>query len=337
MRLFTFRAASGRPHTIPGRGRRGLRYIDKYAGAPLVFALGMLRRRGSLPSRLRRIGLLNTAAIGDTLLMAGPLADLRERYPFGEFVVLAGPSNYEAAKLLDPEVRVVNLPVLDPLSSVRLLRGLRLDLLLDFGAWARLNALLSALSRAKFTVGFRTRGQYRHYAYDAAVEHSDDLHELENYRRLTAVVNVAPEHQPRIRGQLPSNGGLARSYLVFHLWPGGTASRYKQWPLERWIKLAEHFIRAGFTIVFTGSPPQQSANDAVIAALNPELRGLALNQAGLSLAGTCALISGASLVVSVDTGAMHLAAALEAPTLALMGPACRRRWGPVSDSARVLE
>ncbi len=329
-----------RDNATPGRGHHVLRNVDKYAGVPLVFCLGMLRRRRRFPEEIRRIGLLNTAAIGDTILMSAPLADLRSTYRNAEICLLVGPSNYEAACLVSPADMVVKLPVFHPLSSVLQIRKRNLDLLLDFGPWARLNAIFAALSRAKFIAGFRTTGQHRHYGYDLAVDHLADVHELDNYRRLLSDLKITCRQRPRIaRARIPSilDERLRKPYLVFHLWPGGTGSKLKQWPIERWVKLAEHFIATGYRIVLTGGPSQGVANDRVIDAVTSARRRFIYNQAGLSLATTAALMLAAALVVSVDTGVMHLAAALEVPLVALMGPACSKRWGPVSDLAVVLE
>ena len=60
------------------------------------------------------------------------------------------------------------------------------------------------------------------------------------------------------------------------------------------------------------------------------------NSACINLRKTAALITGAKLVVSVDTGIMHLAAALHTPVVAT-GPACKARWGPVGDPVWVVE
>jgi ADP-heptose:LPS heptosyltransferase len=325
---------------MPGRGSHVLRKLDKYVGVPLVFCLGMIRRRRRFPEMISRIALLNTAAIGDTVLMSAPLADLRSAYRNAEILLLVGPSNYDAACLLSAADSVIKLPVFDPLSAILQIRQLKLDLLLDFGPWARLNAILAAFSRAKFTAGFRTAAQHRHYSYDLAVDHLGDSHELDNYRSLVSQLDLPCRHRPRIDiEQILSTPDqkMLNPYLVFHLWPGGTGCKLKQWPVERWVRLAEHFIDGGYRIVLTGAPSQKFANDAVVDAVSVTRRRLVYNQAGLSLSETAALLHLARLVVSVDTGVMHMAAALEVPLVALMGPACRRRWGPISASASVLE
>jgi ADP-heptose:LPS heptosyltransferase len=325
---------------MPGRGHHILRTLDKYLGVPLVFCLGLMRRRGTIPQNPRRIGLLNTAAIGDTILMSGPLADIRAAYRDAEIYLLVGPSNYDAACLLGAADSVIRLPVFDPFSALLLIRALQLDLLLDFGPWPRLNAILTGLSQAAFCVGFRTRGQYRHYNYDLAVDHLSDVHELDNYRRLLLELNLTCTHRPRIAIEHISSAvaePMTEPYLVFHLWSGGSGSALKQWPVERWVKLAEYFVDRGYEIVLTGGPSQTSANDRVIDQVSVSRRRFIHNHAGISLAGTAARMLRASLVVSVDTGVMHMAAALDVPLVALMGPACIRRWGPVSGSASALQ
>ena len=157
--------------TVPGRGNRNLRMLDRYLGIPLVFALGTLRRRKKTPSKTDRIAVLNTAAIGDTILMSAPIADLREACPESQINLLVGPSNYEAACMIEGVDSVVQLEVFNPVAAVKEIRKQRYDLLLDFGPWSRLNSLLSILSGARFTVGFRTAREYRHFGYDLAVDH----------------------------------------------------------------------------------------------------------------------------------------------------------------------
>lgn len=57
----------------------------------------------------------------------------------------------------------------------------------------------------------------------------------------------------------------------------------------------------------------------------------------MSLRETAAILAHARLVVSVDTGVMHMAAALGAPLVALHGPTPSRRWGPIGENAMAID
>ena len=325
---------------LPGRGSSRARLLDRYLGIPLVFIAGQCRRKRAIPTRVRKIGLLNTAALGDTILMSGPLADLRAAYPYAQIVFLSGPSNYEAACLLDGADAVIELPVFRPLAAIRAVRELDFDLFLDFGPWCRLNALIAICSEAKFIAGFRTTSQARHFGYDLVVEHSEDAHELENHRGLIRALGILPVHTPRLSCEKLESQNvyeLTRRFAVFHLWPGGTAAKLKEWMVGRWIALAEDFAAERYEVAFTGAGNQRGLNDSVIAQVRPSLRPRMRNAAGASLRETLRLVSRAELVVSVDTGVMHMAAAVGVPLVALHGPSSPQRWGPVSERALVVE
>jgi ADP-heptose:LPS heptosyltransferase len=331
---------SSRSSKIRGRGNRLLRAVDRYAGIPVIAVMGALRRKRALPERIDRIGILTTAAIGDTILIGAVVSDLQSAFPASSIIFFAGESNYDAAVLLPTPDCVIRLPIYRPLHAARIVRECGLDLLLDFGPWPRINAFIAKLSGSRFTAGFRTPGQYRHYCYDLAVDHSPDLHELENHRRMIRWLGVEPTHLPGLDlRKIPTNPNIAIShpYLVFHLWPGGTRSRENQWPLERWIRLVAHFAARGYSIALTGAPAQRLASEEVIRAIDIRYRPVVQNAAGINLAETAALVAGARIVVSVDTGIKHLAAALEVPLIALHGPMSSMRWGPVGNSAVAID
>jgi lipopolysaccharide heptosyltransferase III len=325
---------------LPGRGNYRARLLDRYLGIALVFALGTLRRKRMIPAEPKHIGLLNTAAVGDTILMSGPVADLRAQHRHARITLASGPSNYDIACMLNHVDKVVRLPVFNPLASLRLLRAQGFDVLLDFGPWCRLNALLATLSGARFVVGFRTPGEARHFGYDLSVGHSNSVHELENHRRIVRALGIQTVHPPCLRHIKAKNGkseNVQEPYVVCHLWPGGSAARQKEWPTMRWVALAEHFCRSGYGIVFTGSPNQRALNESVIAQIRPPFRRFARNVAGAPLVETLRVLAGAKLTVSVDTGVVHMAAALDVPLVALYGPSKAERWGPIGERTIVVE
>jgi ADP-heptose:LPS heptosyltransferase len=321
-----------------GRGNNRLRQLDRYLGIPLVYLTGRFRRRRGIPPRKSQIGLLNTAAIGDTVLMSAVAADLRNEYPNASITLFAGPSNYHAGQMIEVVDRVERLEVFNPLASVMSVRRSRLDILMDFGPWSRLNSLITRCSGADFTIGFRTRGEYRHYGYDIAVEHGTDVHELENHRRLVRALGVAAVHAPSIRSAAHSAllpGG--EPFVVLHMWPGGSGAELKEWPAGRWVELVNQFARDRYRMLLTGSPDQRRNNEVFISSLDPTIRLSVNNVAGASLLETSLVLSHASLVVSVNTGVMHMAAAVGVPLVALHGPTNAKRWGPVSERAVSIE
>jgi ADP-heptose:LPS heptosyltransferase len=321
--------------TASERGNKGLKSLDWYLGIPVVCALGLLRRKRPPVIDFSTLGLLETAAIGDTVLLAGVIADLRRAFPDKKIILFTGGSNYEVASLLRGPDEVVKLPLADPLEAIRIMRARHLEILCDFGPWPRINAVLTLFSGARFTLGFRTPGQYRHYAYDRAVDHSAAVHELENQRNLVSPLGVDPTSMPFIAADEPLALGLPpKSYVVFHAWSGGYKGYIKEWPAAYWVDLGERMVRLGPSIVLTGGPYDRVRTANLRASFAPRWQEKVITLAGsISLSQTCKVLQDAAAVVSVNTGIMHLAAAVGAAVLALNGPVPARRWGPVGEWA----
>jgi ADP-heptose:LPS heptosyltransferase len=316
---------------VSERGNRLYRALDRYAGVPLVAAAGLLSRRRSLPVQIDRIAVLKTGAIGDTILVSGPLQDLRTAYPEARIVLFTSASNADAGRLLGVADEVVSTPVARPWTAARRIRSERPDVLLDFASWPRIDALLSAVAGRAFTVGFRTAGQHRHYPYDAVAEHSDVRHELDNYRALLAPLGVRATSLPRVlpRGVLSEDRYPPTPYVVLHLWAAGIRKELKEWPFERWAQLARELAGRRFTLALTGGADDVERSRA-FASLCEEAGLPVINLAGLlTLDELVDLLARGSGLVSVNTGVVHIGAAASVPTVAINGPTSSRRWGPL--------
>jgi ADP-heptose:LPS heptosyltransferase len=150
----------------------------------------------------------------------------------------------------------------------------------------------------------------------------DDLSERSRWVRLVQAYGV-PGDADDVRllssPQAPAVAGAA----VVHV---GAFYGSRRWPVDRFAAVARYLDETGRQVVFTGSAAEREraldvarvagmADDAVLAG-------------ALDLAGFAALIEHASVVVSADTGAAHLASAYARPSVVLFGPASPQNWGP---------
>jgi ADP-heptose:LPS heptosyltransferase len=217
------------------------------------------------------------------------------------------------------------------------MRQQHFDILLDTSQWARIGALLAWASGARYTVGFETPGQKRHFAYDLTVPHLSDRHESANFRALLDPLGVSAIHEPRIRttGEARQRvaGRISRPYVVCHAWPSGRLRHLKEWPAAHWHALARALAAEGYDVVFTGGPADREATAALIAPMR-DLGPAVHDVSGqMSLMETAAVIERAAGLVSVNTGIMHVGAAVGVPLVELNGPTRPLRWGPLSRNA----
>jgi heptosyltransferase-2/heptosyltransferase-3 len=116
--------------------------------------------------------------------------------------------------------------------------------------------------------------------------------------------------------------------VVLHPGTGGPA---KLWFPERWAAVADALADGGARLALTGGPGEQALVEAVAARMRerpPTLAGQT------TLGQLAALLRQASLVLGVDSGPLHVAAAQGVPTIHLYGPGDEMRFGPWGDPRR---
>jgi ADP-heptose:LPS heptosyltransferase len=276
--------------------------------------------------------------LGDTLINSAAVKDVRDRYPEAHIVYLSSPTSAAAVKLLPSIDEIVDIEITKPAKTIRTIRKCRLDLMLDFTPWQRLTAIYTTLSGAKHRVGFRSDKQFRHFGYDAVAEHSRNIHELDNFRNLLRTAGISPGNEPSlITGKRSEEHITKNETIVFHPWASGDRRQLREWPQENWVALARLLDNGNTTFVVTGGPNETTVTEALTEKLRSEGRQANPFRGGSGLDDLCALLKNAKLVVSVNTGIMHLAAILGAPTIALNGPTATHRWGPIGANARSVE
>lgn len=319
------------------RGNARLKFLDRYVGIPVVQAVGLwhrMRGRRVVPSRLNTIGLMKTAGIGDTVLLTGVIHDVRVARADARIVLFVSASNAGFGALIDDVDAVVVLPVRNIARAVRVFRAEQCDLVIDFGAWPRFDALLTALSGAACTVGMRSEGQHRDAAYDIVVEHTS-AHEIQNYRALSEAAGIPSKSRPRFTRGASADAWDGPPFVVLHLWPGGANFEERSWPVERWRELAQELNDRGYDVVLSGGPGDVPASAAIVDAWQAD--GIRVRSAaGITPEQTLGLLRQAAGVVSVNTGVMHVAAAVGAPVVAINGPTSGARWGPVGQYTRCV-
>lgn len=320
-----------------------MRGVDKWIGSAMLFMLGLIFfRRRPLPADIRTVVIIKLDGIGDAVLVTGVARDLRAALPGVRLVLFCGPFNYPMVSLLATFDEFVCFSLSNPWKSVMELRRKRADVCIDLGEWTRLEAFLAFFSGARWTVGFRTHGQYRHFAYDENLPLRFDRHELDNYRSLLQRIGIKTGHNPLIElteqaQNMPATFVPLPPFAVLHLWSGSaTWARLKEWPFERWRELARWLNDKGFMVYLTGGHGDRRRAEEFIATCQWKDRRIE-SVAGLDFITLIRMIENASIVVSIDTSITHIAGALGTKILSLHGHSSSKRWGPIGPRTESID
>lgn len=288
-----------------------------------------------IPPLSMRILLIKTSSLGDVVHNLPVVTDLRAHFP-GVVIDWVVEEAYADVVRLHPGV---NRAV--PVALRRWRRSL-----LDKGTWREIHAFRTSLQRVSYEHVIDTQGLLKSalltrmahglrcgyawasaresvasYFYDACFEVSPDLHAVERNRRLAA---LATGHAT---SSLPDYG-IAVSPAPTRAAPSAvlltaTSRDDKLWPDERWIALGRDLQRQGLQCALPAGAPTERERAARIATQIPH--AVALPSMGLG--ELAKRLAAARLVVGVDTGLVHLAAALGRPTLALFSASDPTRTG----------
>jgi ADP-heptose:LPS heptosyltransferase len=169
---------------------------------------------------------------------------------------------------------------------------------------------------AKLTLGLKTPDAS---ALDISVPylyyHNETLRYLEVVSCIGAKTPfISPEIQlfpSDIEKAQPILNTLTTPFIVLH--PGATDQR-RRWDPKNFAKVGDEAAQLGYNVVVTGVKEESSVVQTIISAM----KFSAVDLSGkLSLQSLCGVLANSSLVISNDTGPLHLAAALHTPTIGL--------------------
>jgi len=227
-------------------------------------------------------------------------------------------------------------------TAAELLRR-RYDIAIDLQGLLK-SGIWMGLARAERKVGYEAAREGSRLFLTERIQDGDpDLHAVERYLLLAEGIGaraIAPEF-----GLRPSREGreALRGLLGQQGWDPGApyavlvpAARWKtkQWGVAAFARTADGLVAEfGFHVAVSGALQDRSLAEMILE----RMRYPALNLAGRTDLGTLiALMAGAAVVISTDSGPMHLAAALGTPVVALFGPTAPWRTGPYGKGHKVL-
>ncbi len=290
-------------------------------------------------AEISRILVVKPRAIGDVLLSTAVLPNLRREFKDAriDFLVESFASPVLQGNPLIDDVVMYDTRHESSLSIISKVRRNRYDLVIDLFGNPR-TAIITMLSRAKYRVGFPFK--WRRLAYNIIVPpRSGSVHNVEFNLDALRRIGIPVETQSpsffldseseAFASDFISTGNLTPgNFITFNI-GGGWA--IKRWPTEKFVELSKMIsstIHQPVVVLYGPSEEKEaesicSSSGAIIA---PQT---SLKQMG-------AILKASRLLVTNDSGPMHIAAALGVPTLAIFGPTSPRLQGPYGNISEIV-
>ena len=279
--------------------------------------------------------LIRPGGIGDAVLLAPVIHLLKKTYPAIQITVLAEQRNSGVFPLIPGVDRLLCYDC-----SRELLQALRgsYDVVIDSEQWHRLSAVVARFVSAPFKIGFDTNERRRMFTHP--VPYSHDNYETDSFARLLEPLGIdagTVEMEPPFLSVPDAASGKAAALLtpihgqpIVAVFPGASI-RERHWGADHFRRVAEFLSFLGVKVVVVGGKEDYQQGEIIVEGQ------LGLNLAGLtSLAETAAIIQKSLLLLSGDSGVLHIAVGLGVPTVSLFGPGRAQKWAPQGDRHIVI-
>ncbi len=267
---------------------------------------------------------MSNTAIGDTLFATPAINLLRKNYPDKNIIALLSPKNYELFK---------TNPNIDEIITYRgkwgnflqvafKLRAKNIDLTFIFHSNEPQATPLAFLSGSKYIIKIpNDKNEFNFLHYNPPIAPQLDEHFIN--RRLKQLSYIGIDEQSYQMEIYPLTSWYSEvdkvlkdnvKYIGIQI---GASTISRMWLIERWIDLVNRLLDydINLQVVLTGSESDRQLTDKVENSIQNQR---VLNMAGvLDLCSAAALIDRLDLLITLDTGPLHIAAAVKTPTITI--------------------
>ena len=295
--------------------------------------------------------------IGDAVMCEPALRGLRSLFPPAELTILAKPSIAElytgcsgVDQVLVYDDKGTHVGIAGKWALAGLLRRHHFDLAVLFQN-AFEAAFLAWLAGIPRRYGYATDGRVLFLTQPVAVPRPESLvHQVEYYWNMLKPLGVSGDaplptlhvstDEDRIVDDRLASAGIDSAHLMVGINPGSTYGSAKRWLPERFAEVAQRVVRqlekeagVGVAVAILGGRGEESLGKNIASRL--DCRSIVLSGA-TTIRELMAVVKRCRLLITNDTGPMHIAAAFGVPIVAVFGPTDSRTTAPYGQEQSVV-
>ncbi len=335
--------------------------IDKLIGTPLCFLLGIIDKpfkrkpfspsspfSPPLPADIKKILVIKLVAIGDLVVALPTLRALKQSFPHAHLALMTTPRVREVVEGCPYLDEIIYYDILGKdkgvtglIKLIRTLKGKGFDLAMELDHYYRITSLITYFSGIKNRAGFDLPGQGRRGLVTIKSPYLIDRHEVEAFLEMAKTVGAkdAPtelvpiwvsEEDKKYVDSFFEQNKIQTDDFVVAIHPGtGPSATCRRWAAGRFAGLADWLIKEyKAKVIFTGAPSEVELVNSILAFMCEK----PIVAAGrTSLKQLAEIARRCRLFISVDTGPLHVAAAMGTRVIGLYGPNVPSKWGPYGE------
>lgn len=301
-----------------------MKVLDSLLGTAAVAVLPKPAELTQLKD-IEAILIIRPGGIGDAVQLIPAVTALRGTYPDARIDILAERRNSPAFRLCPHVSSVFHYD--NPKELLHVIRC-RYDVVIDSEQWHRLSAVVARITRSPVKIGFAVNRRARLFTHRVIYSHDD--YEIESFFRLFKPLGMMDNTVPGCYLNVPHDACEKSVELLADLkgrpfvtiFPGASISE-RRWGSEQFRRVADMLFQEDIRSVVVGGIEDKQQGENIVAG------GAGINLAGrCSLSETAAVIDKSCLLISGDSGVLHIGVGLGKATVSLFGPGRADKWAP---------
>ena len=338
-----------------------MRSIDRFVGIPLCWFLNIwklfvpIRRFALAENNVKHVLVIKFFGMGSIILLTPALREIHKRFPNATISFLSFSSQKELLKRLPFIDSIFTIStstfddfLRDTINTVRMFKKMNFEIVFDFEFFSKFSTILSTLTNAPQRYAFALPTQWRKFH----VTHAIPLNKLHHVAK-AFLAQVSAETFDRVAlvlaaPQILESDEISLEYSIKTLFQfeikkktivcinvnAGNTFLERRWSGEKFVELAQTTFDDSTLYFFIGHSSEYDYVEQIVSKIQ---RKNVFNIAGKILFGELlALLRRARLLLTNDSGPLHLASALGTRTLSLFGPESPEFYGPIGTRNEVL-
>jgi heptosyltransferase-3 len=285
---------------------------------------------------VKKILFISLSNLGDIILTTPVFNKLLEEFPAAGVDVITGKPGKDIFSLHPAVIDLMfhggHRTLARRISGAMALRRVKYDLVVDLK-----NSMLPFVLGARYKTGPVQPFKKRYFAEKGLSPHKVNEHlyklaglGIDPFKRYSFFMPFVPGDECKASEVLGMSTPGRRKILI----SPGAKSHLKRWPAQRFAELSDMLVRDHDCDVFVaGNTDDIGVRDALISAAKEPVFDLC----GKTPLGVLAVImKKTDLVITNDSAPLHMASAMNAPTVAIFGPTDERKYGPLAEKKSIV-
>jgi heptosyltransferase-2 len=309
-----------------------IKLIDKYIGiliTLLIYPFKHLKSHKIKKSEIKNIAVIRLWTLGETILTLPLLKQIKQEFPHAKLSIICTTKNksiFEKTNLAD-EILLFSPSALNLLTKYK-----KYDITIDTEPWLNIAGILT-FYLGKISLGYTNK--ITKILLTKKIRWNPDIHEVDNFLEILRLINIKPIKFKKLPSLIiPKNNPikLPKNKKIIGVHMGtGSFGKSRRWSALNWAALIDKLTKIyNPTIVFIGT--QEDKKMIELVKKNIKDKSNIIDISGKDLGTTLSVMSKFNLMITSDTGPMHLSASLGIKTIGLFGPTTPVRFRPYGDN-----